>query len=51
MGVALAKNHQRAAELAAALCTQAATIVQQKQMERETDEPGRYDSEYPPLSL
>lgn len=32
-----------AGELAAALCTEAATIVQQKRMQEEVTEEGRYD--------
>lgn len=43
MGANLAGNKERVGILTAALCTEAAAIVQQKKMLEETTAPDRYD--------
>jgi len=43
MAAGMNGNGQRAAELAAVLCSEAATVANQKQMQQEAAEPDRYD--------
>jgi hypothetical protein len=43
MGSIAAKNEQRTLELAGVLCTKAANLANQKQMQQEVNEPNRYD--------
>ena len=43
MVVAMMNDNKRAAELAAVLCSEAATIANQRQMQQEVSDPERYD--------
>jgi hypothetical protein len=43
MAAGMSGNAQRAAELAAVLCSEAATVANQRQMQREASDPERYN--------